>query len=102
MSLTCLLPLATAHGQLYSPPVRQPWPPPPDGVSGEPLRVRRRQTTFRNQPFRPLPRPAGDPPFHLSLENVLSPAQMAAIRSAGKLVFHIIGDTGGVRSPFAQ
>ncbi len=67
-----------------------------------PMHVKRRHTTFRNQPFRPLPRPTSKPPFHLSLDDVLSAAEMQAIRSAGKIVFHIIGDTGGVKAPFAQ
>src|SRR2546428_999168 len=71
-------------------------------VDFTPMHVIRRHTPFHNQPFRPLPRPTGKPPFHLSLDDVLSSAEMQTIRSAGRIVFHIIGDTGGVKSPFAQ
>jgi len=54
------------------------------------------------QPFRPLPPPIGPAPYHLSLDNVLPADQLAAIRQAGRMVFHVIGDTGGVKSPQPQ
>lgn len=55
-----------------------------------------------SQPRRPLPAPTGQPPYHLSLDNVLPAATMQTIRASGKLVFHIVGDTGGVKAPQAQ
>jgi predicted phosphodiesterase len=46
--------------------------------------------------FRPLPKPAGEYPYHLDLEKVL-PAV-----SGEKIVFHMVGDTGSVRNPDFQ
>jgi acid phosphatase type 7 len=51
------------------------------------------------QPFRPLPLPTGLPPFHLSLDSVLSAEAMATINDSGVMVFHAVGDTGGVNTP---
>src|SRR5260370_39866993 len=58
-----------------------------------------RQQPSRNEAFRPLPHPTGQPPYHLSLDQVLPPENMAAIRNAGRLLFHVAGDTGGVETP---
>jgi hypothetical protein len=55
-----------------------------------------------NQSQQPLPIPTGRPPYHLTLDSVLTPAQMQAIQSAQKLVFHVAGDTGGVKTPQDQ
>jgi hypothetical protein len=52
--------------------------------------------------FRPLPEPPGEPPYHLSLEEVLPADQMEQIRSSGRIAFHVAGDTGGVKSPEPQ
>jgi len=51
------------------------------------------------QPWRDLPPPTGEVPFHLSLENILTPETMASINDSGTLVFHSVGDTGGVNTP---
>jgi len=51
------------------------------------------------QPFRPLPPPTGKAPFHLSLDTVLSAQAVQTIQSSGRLVFHAVGDTGGVNTP---
>ena len=51
------------------------------------------------QPWRDLPAPTGLPPFRLSLDSVLSAEAMATINNSGKLVFHAVGDTGGVNTP---
>ena len=48
--------------------------------------------THPNQVFRPLPPPPGPAPYRLSLDHIL-PQQ--SHRSAS-LVFHTVGDTGGV------
>lgn len=51
------------------------------------------------QPFRNLPAPTGQPPFHLALDTVLSDEAMATIQKSRKMVFHAVGDTGGVNTP---
>jgi hypothetical protein len=51
------------------------------------------------QPWRDLPSPTGLPPFHMSLASILSPEAMTSITKSGKLVFHAVGDTGGVNTP---
>jgi Calcineurin-like phosphoesterase len=55
--------------------------------------------THPKQPWRDLPPPAGPSPFRLHLENILAPDSIAAINKSGKLVFHSVGDTGGVKTP---
>jgi acid phosphatase type 7 len=52
-----------------------------------------------SQPWRDLPAPTGLLPFHLSLDGVLSEEAMATINNSGKMVFHSVGDTGGVNTP---
>ena len=54
--------------------------------------------SFGNQKFQPLPPPTGPEPYHLLLDNVLSGEQMKAIDSAGKIIFHTVGDTGNYMS----
>jgi hypothetical protein len=56
----------------------------------------RRHAPRGNQPFQPLPPPAGAYPYHLQLSDVLPPATMGAIGGSKKLVFHCVGDTGGI------
>src|SRR5712692_593542 len=51
------------------------------------------------QPFRNLPPPTGQVPFHLSLGAVLSQQAMQTIKDAGRMNFHCVGDTGGVNTP---
>lgn len=51
---------------------------------------------------RPLPRPTRNPPYHLSLDEILSPVQIENIHSSGQMVFHVVGNTGGVNWPQAQ
>jgi 3',5'-cyclic AMP phosphodiesterase CpdA len=55
-----------------------------------------------NQAFRDLPPPTGQPPFHLSLDTVLPADQIQRIQTAQRLVFHVAGDTGGVKSAEPQ
>ena len=51
----------------------------------------------------PFPAPAPDPKnLVLDLKDILDPSELAAINSAKKLVFHAVGDTGGVRDGAAQ
>jgi hypothetical protein len=54
------------------------------------------------RPFRPLPTPPGPAPYHLSLAETLPADRIALIRSSGHIVFHTVGDTGGVKSPEQQ
>ncbi len=54
------------------------------------------------QPSQPLPTPTGPSPYHLSLDQVLPAATMQSIQSAGRLVFHLVGDVGGVKAPQEQ
>lgn len=54
------------------------------------------------QTFQPLPRPTGQPPYHLSLDSVLPPQHVRAIQASGRILCHITGDTGGVKAPQSQ
>jgi len=58
--------------------------------------------SFPGHGFQPLPAPTGAPPFHLDLADVLGPEKIKNIQDAGKMVCHIIGDTGGVKKPEPQ
>jgi hypothetical protein len=39
------------------------------------------------------------PPFRLRLSSILSDSAICQIRDSGRLVFHTVGDTGGVNTP---
>ena len=64
--------------------------------------VSKRHSFRSNQTFEPLPTPTGTYPFRLKLEDVLGADVVQRIDSEGKLVFHVAGDTGGVKAPQAQ
>src|SRR6202047_5180438 len=51
------------------------------------------------QPWRDLPPATGAAPFRLSLDSVLSNDAMNSIETSGRMVFHSVGDTGGVNTP---
>lgn len=55
--------------------------------------------THPPQPWRDLPPPTGAPPFRMTLESILAPGSIGSINNSGKLVFHAVGDTGGVNTP---
>jgi hypothetical protein len=55
-----------------------------------------------NQRFEPLPAPTGTYPYRLRLEDILSADEFERIGADQKLVFHLVGDTGGVKSPEPQ
>jgi hypothetical protein len=57
--------------------------------------------THRTQRFQPLPPPLGEPPYHYDLETPL-PGIGKVAKEAGKLVFHVVGDTGGIKHPEYQ
>jgi hypothetical protein len=52
-----------------------------------------------HQPWRDLPPPTGFPPFRMSLDTILDDATRQVIEENGKMVFHSVGDTGGVNTP---
>jgi hypothetical protein len=62
----------------------------------------RAQPFLANQRFEPLPAPTGTYPFRLDLESVIGSARVEAIRDAGEIQFHVLGDTGGVKIPSSQ
>jgi hypothetical protein len=50
----------------------------------------------RNTGFQPLPRPLGLPPYHYSLADNFAEIN-ANIVAAKKMIFHVLGDSGGVQ-----
>ena len=59
------------------------------------------QSLFATQAFQPLPKPLGMPPYHYELEIVI-PGITAQAAKQGNLVFHCVGDTGGIKNPNFQ
>lgn len=57
--------------------------------------------THRTQRFQPLPSPLGEPPYHYDLATAV-PAVEKVTKEAGKLIFHVVGDTGGIKHPEYQ
>jgi Calcineurin-like phosphoesterase len=54
------------------------------------------------QVFQPLPAPPGQPPYRLELKDVIGAEACSAIEQHGVLVFHAVGDSGGVTAPQPQ
>ncbi len=54
-----------------------------------------------SQKFQPLPDPLGQPPYHYDLNQAV-PDIAEVTKKLGKLVFHVVGDTGGVKNPDYQ
>ena len=54
------------------------------------------QKPHGNQKFQNLPSPSGSSPYHLKLDKVLSTELMDNINNAGRIIFHTVGDTGGI------
>jgi acid phosphatase type 7 len=52
--------------------------------------------SHRNTSFQPLPRPLGLPPYHYDIVDDF-PAIAENMTQAKKMVFHVVGDTGGVK-----
>jgi acid phosphatase type 7 len=52
--------------------------------------------TARNTGYQPLPRPLGLSPFHYALSDHF-PTAAKHIKDAGKMVFDVLGDSGGVQ-----
>jgi hypothetical protein len=49
------------------------------------------------QKFQPLPTPLGQPPYHYELEAAIPGITKQAAKQ-GKIVFHLAGDTGGIKN----
>jgi hypothetical protein len=62
----------------------------------------RRHPFHANQNFEPLPPPTGTYPYRLDLETLIGGEAIEAIREAGEIQFHVLGDTGGIKHPAAQ
>ena len=54
------------------------------------------QKPHGNQKFQNLPSPSGSSPYHLRLGEVLSTEHMDKIKNSGRIIFHAVGDTGGI------
>jgi hypothetical protein len=93
----------SAHGTYGVPPVE-----PPPYSFGRPRRSASEQLAGGGgappppQVFQPLPAPAGAPPYRLDLATVIGADAAKAIDDLGTLVFHAVGDSGGVNSPQPQ
>jgi hypothetical protein len=59
-------------------------------------RVPAAQVPARNESYEDLPPPPASGQFHLDLAQVLPAAAIQAIQKAGKMVFHVDGDVGGI------
>src|SRR5260221_12283403 len=60
------------------------------------------QESRHHEKFEPLPKPTGQPPYHLDLSNVLPADQITTIQNSGRILMHSEGDTGGVKGPQSQ
>ena len=76
-------------------------PRPPRGKSQAHHGVAPLSPFTSGQLFQPLPTPLGQPPYHVTLDSLL-PKIAEEAASAGHLVFHVVGDTGGVKTPDFQ
>jgi hypothetical protein len=54
-----------------------------------------------SQKFQPLPDPLSLPPYHYDLESAIPGIEDKA-QQLGRIVFHTVGDTGGVKNPDYQ
>jgi acid phosphatase type 7 len=66
------------------------------------IQVKVRHAPQGNQKFQPLPQPVGPPPYHVSLQSVVLPSTWKTIHNSGQMVFHVAGDTGGVKDARPQ
>ena len=55
-----------------------------------------------NAQFQPLPQPTGTLPFHLDIKSIIPPALYNQVVHSKKMLFHVAGDTGGVKHPADQ
>ena len=77
--------------------------PPHMNATGAPvIRASRVHSSYGHQPFRPLPAPTGPYPYHLSLASVLPPGAIGADPQSSRVIFHVVGDSGGIKTPVPQ
>lgn len=62
----------------------------------------RSHATQPRQGFQPLPKPTGKVPYRLSLEEAVGTVEAERLQGAEQVVFHVIGDSGGVKYPVSQ
>jgi hypothetical protein len=74
---------------------------PPRGKSQAHPGVHPLQPLNAAQKFEPLPTPLGQPPYAYELESVI-PGITAHAEQQGELIFHCVGDTGGIKTPDYQ
>lgn len=87
---------ATVSGYVFADPK-----PTPDDYSGfSQTDVDADSAAKASQQLEPVP--GSRTPAVLNLNQVLSPADLQQITSAGSIVFHCVGDTGGVKEPSNQ
>ena len=51
---------------------------------------------FGTQRFQTLPQPIGEPPYHIDLETIIPGINAKSLQDE-KIVFHTVGDTGGIK-----
>ena len=61
-----------------------------------------RPPSFKGSPYEPVPVIVGNAPYEFDLATVIDPALIARMNRAKKMVFHIVGDTGGIKHPAYQ
>ncbi|MBV9786394.1 MAG: metallophosphoesterase [Acidisphaera sp.] len=66
-------------------------------VAGPQLQTQAARPSLPDFPFQPLPPPKDPPPYRYDLSHLLAADDVTAIRNAGTLVFHTVGDTGDYR-----
>src|SRR5579859_630384 len=66
-------------------------------ATGSAMPVQSSHFVAPHYPFQPLPEPNGPAPYRFDLTQLLSADAVQKITSAGKLVFHTVGDTGDER-----
>lgn len=77
--------------------------PRPSQISGGEMSFSTEVAAFaRPRPPQPLPPPTRPAPFRLDLADIVSADVIDAINQTGKMVFHVAGDTGGVKTPEPQ
>ncbi len=64
--------------------------------------VSRAHPSHPSQAFQPLPKPTGEAPYRLSLDEAVGEAEAKRLKGAKQVTFHVIGDTGGVKYPVSQ
>jgi len=74
----------------------------PEKSASEQLTADRSEGPHEKQVWHELPAPTGKSPYRLELASVIGNDAVAAIGKSGRLVFHTIGDTGGIDNAWPQ